>query len=721
MFHNGTLYIAQKKFDNFKKYAAIYPEFRHVFICDNGQGDVRAAELMVEAFPTKIEAIYVHFVQKISSSYKYFPDNWKDKPVRPFFFKTYPEAALDAAKRNFIRTSGLRRICMDAINDFYMIQTKNWPSERHKLDRRDELNQALWSCNQYLKSKNEDPIALLDCERKWRDGEKVNTPFGIGTIISFDNIFDLYEVALDWRPISDQLLDFEKEEKKKQHAHISESSVELKTEPSERAKVLETVFEMDDEESNHSCLSQSIHVPIPTLTEEPVLAISTESKSSKVAAKIQGRCITKLKKPALPRFSKDDQDKKVFSFWASRGEHTKVKSKSKSPFSKGNKCSTPYGSGVVQGYREDSEIVILKMIGWTATAYLSTSVVKSEGFFESLFRKITSPEPKEQKKVSSHKDIANQITNDSVILTPFGEGHVIRSKINHSNDSLQKYPTIGISITSWTLANNFHPTLYCTEETAIDWKSTQQDDMSKSSGGILSAFLSLGKKLIQKKIPTEIQLPLYDRFYMDGAAVTSAFGHGRIENFREEDGFYEVSLIDWVLANGRYAKIYLTTGSLTYRKAPHCHEGYGVLTSYGLSGRLESVQPKTGVHIVTVPGAGMVCYLQPKEIICPLKAIVGDDVLTSYGNGRMLRYKIADGIYEITLRWGATLYARAEAFERESNFEYGSRFQMGWVFKLFFSKDNSSNVDASGSVRSRSNSLTSLRTQNSKSVLSLTG
>ena len=33
--------LAVKKFQNFKEYVSIYPEFSHVFIGDNGQGDVR--------------------------------------------------------------------------------------------------------------------------------------------------------------------------------------------------------------------------------------------------------------------------------------------------------------------------------------------------------------------------------------------------------------------------------------------------------------------------------------------------------------------------------------------------------------------------------------------------------------------------------------------------------------------------------------------------------
>lgn len=42
----------------------MYPEFKHVFVGDNGQGDVRAAEMMAERFPGLVEAVYVHRVRR---------------------------------------------------------------------------------------------------------------------------------------------------------------------------------------------------------------------------------------------------------------------------------------------------------------------------------------------------------------------------------------------------------------------------------------------------------------------------------------------------------------------------------------------------------------------------------------------------------------------------------------------------------------------------------
>ncbi len=722
---------------------SIYPEFHHVFICDNGQGDVRAAELMVEAYPENVQAIYVHVVQEISSTYKYSPERWSKQEVRPFFFRSYPEAALDAAKRNFIRPTGLRRICIDAINDFYLIQTKEWPSQKHKLDRRDELNQALWSCNQYLKSYYLDTVPMLDAERLWKDGENVTTPYGNGTVVSFDKVFDLYEIVLDWGSIQDQVSEYEKEQRERKATQKTQNnnnqSNEIISDVSERQpKALETVFELDDEEKNGipALIDEETNESIKNLkpSTDAVVSGSPSSfvtsrrrKCSNVNARIKGRYVSKYKPPTLPQLTKDDGNKNVFSFWGSRGESSKTKIKGKALFVAGDKCSTPYGLGIVLSYREATNIVVLKMTGWTATCYLSATVVKSveAGFFESLFRKMTTPDAKNtsQRKLPSPKESEPKEVievDTKKLLTPYGEGEIMNKSKNDTtiktvSKSTTEYSSVVIQLTSWTLANNTHPKLYCTAETASHWKVEDCDDKSKNSGGILSAFISLvGKKLITKKIPSEIVVPKFEQFYLDGAAVITPFGNGRVKLFREEDGFYEVYLIDWKLRNNSYAKIFLKKESLTYNKAPLCQEGFAVLTSYGISGILESVQPTTGVHIVTVPVIGMVCYLQPSDIVCPLKAIVGDDVLTPYGNGRIVRFRVSDKVFEISLSWG-TLYAKAEAFDRDNNVDDRGGINIGWVFKLFY---NSKDESVGDTQRSRSNSVTSLRTQSSRSLLS---
>ena len=117
----------------------------------------------------------------------------------------------------------------------------------------------------------------------------------------------------------------------------------------------------------------------------------------------------------------------------------------------------------------------------------------------------------------------------------------------------------------------------------------------------------------------------------------------------------------------------------------------------------------------------MVMYLQPNAIVRPIKAAVGEDALTPYGEGRVQKYDAVNDTYVIKLAgWGARLYAKAETFDRvhDSSGQDGP-FGMKWLFGIFFSSSNNSQEGtrsrsnsiasfASGSVRSRSrrNSLT---------------
>ena len=120
--------------------------------------------------------------------------------------------------------------------------------------------------------------------------------------------------------------------------------------------------------------------------------------------------------------------------------------------------------------------------------------------------------------------------------------------------------------------------------------------------------------------------------------------------------------------------------------------------------------------MVTIPSAGMVCYLQPEDVLRPIKAAVGEDVLTAYGDGVVERYRLKDDMYEIRLKgWrGAKLYAKAEKFDRAADGvnDQGS-FGMKWLLDMFFSS-NSKNGTL---TRSRSNSVTSGRSRTTYSTM----
>lgn len=737
VFKNDFEPLAQKKYRNFKQYVTIYPEFRHVFVCDNGQGDLRAAELMVDAYPKEIEAIYVHEVQPRSKTYKYNPEFWRDKPVKPIFFRTYIEAALDAAKRNLLQVEGLRRICVDAINDFYLIQTKNWPSQKHKWDRFDELNQSLYHANIFLQSIGVEGVPLLEAERLWKDNQKVRTPYGIGTIVGFDPQQDLYDVILDWRPLVMQVQDAVANEENRTEKLSYAMTKSTKEISQTSQKKLETVFEVEEEvvqitgqntsqtnedsrvrSSKDASTSPSTAVLnsdivslecIPALEDE---VIEWEKKHV-ITAKIKCRQISKYTPPSLPILPNEGK-KSSFSFWTSS---TKVNPKPL--FSKNDKCTTPYGCGAVLEYRADTGIVVISITGWRATCYLQANIVKpvTEGFFNNLLRMISTESKASLQAKMRESDPLYSV--DTILSTPFGRArmiHPIKEKqaITASTHNIPgaRLDSIAVSLIDWTLSNGTSPILYTSTQSMISWQTrNNKDDKSMPDTSFLSAFGSIAqgvKNLMAGKAEKTSNAStsgrvLFDQYYTDGATVVTPFGDGIVEEFRAVDGVYRISLLKWELCNGESAKIFSKQESLRPKIATGCKEGDPVVTSLGLTGNLVSVQAKSGLHIVAVPSTHMICYLQAVDVLRPVKAVVLDTVTTPFGEGTVVKYRSADDIYEIQLKWNARLFANSELFQREKMTKEEEKGGFSWVFRFLFS-DNRMKI-SKDSVRSRSNSI----------------
>jgi len=732
MMRNDMEPLALKKFDNFKRYAAIYPEYKHCFVCDNGQGDVRAGEMMLDAFPYEFEALYVHIVKDVTKTHGYCPERWKEKGLNPCFFRTYPEAALDAVKRQppLMRIVGLRRVCEETVQDFYSIEKKKWQSHKQKATRRMELNQNLYEVNNYTSALNLAPVPMIMAEQVWSNGEKVRTPYGIAMIKGFDPAADLYEVLLDWRPLTKQLEEHLATEEKKREKKNPRRQKNL-----DAATIsLETVVESEEHEEEKGGLikniSQDNNVKVSGLTppdkrldkvtggkrrlnrlsDEPVLESvvnfndPSNGNINGVRAKVQSVLITKYTPPVLPRVR--DSSKPLFSFWTPKSETNR---KAIGIFNVGERCKTSYGPGIIEEYQEQRRVVVVKMVGWKATAYLNEESVEivSKGLFKSLFGPFSSAE--------TSKPLEFPYAEGTKIKTPFGEGKVVRplsfpTKPPGKDDDFQ---TIGIALSNWSLADDKHPIIYCTVETAQRWRENKSKEGKSSSDHFLSVFGLLSKPFQRSRQPLEKKItpsPVFEQYYKDGAAVSTSFGPGQVKQFRARDGFYEVTLVKWKLKNDSFAKAILRRDDISHRVAAGCIEGYPVLTNMGLTGILASVDPTTGVHILTIPTAGMVCYLQPDSVVRPLKAAVGEDVLTAYGDGKVSKYQIDNDTYEIKLRgWGnATLYAKAETIDRagDGTKTRNDGFGIKWLFNmLFFSSDSQS---AQGTTRSRSNSIVSL-------------
>lgn len=662
--------LALKKFDNFKSYVSIYPEYQHVFVCDNGQGDVKAGEMMFDSFPYELEALYVHIVQDVPKTYGYAPEVWREKEFSPYFFRTYPEAALHAATRNppLIRIGGLRRVCHDAVKDFYSISEKQWQSQKQKADRRAELNQALWTANKFLREVEIEPVELIYAEQLWKDGEKVKTPYGCGTIKGFDSESDLYDVELDWRPldvqVNEHLLQVKEEairpraanqlEKRApapletvveddeltdddlddfapvkkfstpRRAHRKELRQAISETKSNNAssEVQQEIINFDGNSKPSASGAVGNQVPNAASAMESKLQTSTMSDSSsvsslssdgslqeqkqkslrysnslKVSAKIRGRLISKYVPPHLPKI--DKKSSAIFSFFSPKAQNLPRQT----ALLEGEKCSTPYGLGTIVEHRASQKIVVVDMLGWKARAYLKEDAVKvmKESILASLFRR--------QSNESSQKPVDFPHARGTIIQTPFGEAEIIRplppppkKELARSEDET-KIPTMALDIKSWTLADGSHPKLYCTVTTAQMWKEKRMDDSKTSSDRIFSAFgtlvsstLNIAGRFGGQKVKEEEQsAPRFERYYQDSAKVSTAFGNGVVLDFREQDGFYRISLTSWTLANGKHPDAWLRDIDISYQIAKGCQEGYPVLTKLGLTGTLESVQPTTGM------------------------------------------------------------------------------------------------------------------------------
>jgi len=111
-----------RKFDNFKilqNEQSTYPfPIQYVFVGDTGEMDQFAGEKMLQSFPDKMQALFLHVV---SESY-YLIEMPEDKFINGIpvlFFRTYVGAATKAYKNGLISRAGLQRVVAQAAEDLY--------------------------------------------------------------------------------------------------------------------------------------------------------------------------------------------------------------------------------------------------------------------------------------------------------------------------------------------------------------------------------------------------------------------------------------------------------------------------------------------------------------------------------------------------------------------------------------------------------------------------
>mmetsp|Transcript_27988 Transcript_27988/g.68027 ORF Transcript_27988/g.68027 Transcript_27988/m.68027 type:complete len:1049 (-) Transcript_27988:159-3305(-) len=195
MFRGDFEPMAQKKLQNFAEYSSLYGEYTFVFIGDNGQGDVRVAEMMIERDRDRIEAVFIHKVQKLHLTPGYSDKSlakWDEMGI--IFFDTYVGACLEACKRQLVSIRGLQHVAATAVKEFKRMRFHN---EEQRVARLQELNRDIERCNDFFLSMSTAKVPYVPAKHVFARGCLVDTNnFGMGRVLEFRHHDGMYEIEL---------------------------------------------------------------------------------------------------------------------------------------------------------------------------------------------------------------------------------------------------------------------------------------------------------------------------------------------------------------------------------------------------------------------------------------------------------------------------------------------------------------------------------------------
>ena len=142
--------IGEVKFNNFRRFAKVYPEYRFVFFGDSGQADSLTAELMVteEELSLKVVTTFIHDLGAASSpTFKKLDQNLVTaEPPRVILFRNHIQAAVRAHKHvsGLVTPEALARVTDAALREFRTIafedqDAKDELKAEYKQDARETL------------------------------------------------------------------------------------------------------------------------------------------------------------------------------------------------------------------------------------------------------------------------------------------------------------------------------------------------------------------------------------------------------------------------------------------------------------------------------------------------------------------------------------------------------------------------------------------------------
>jgi len=355
MMKGDFLPMAKKKMLNFEQYYSVYPEYTHVFIGDNGQADVKAAEMMIEKFgKDKVETVYIHQVQPKQYTYAYEPEGVSERKWKKLgivFCETYIQAAIHAATRTMdsgemkplITFNGLRRVLKFSRMDF--INVKDTFSDPYERDaRRMELNRDIGLGNAIIRKLSLAEIPLIPGDRAYETGSRVFTCFGRGFVSSYRSSDGIYEIILDWstsRTSSNKIyvllpLVFKTE---KQLRDSQKQLYRVATGKSTSTQSVEKINLSSTSATDDRFTEGNVSLGYTT----SAITFAGQGREEKPRTGMRSRSISLID-------TIDDEEEDLLEI--------------------GTKVSTPYGSAMVLRFREADSIYEMALLSFRASAYV---------------------------------------------------------------------------------------------------------------------------------------------------------------------------------------------------------------------------------------------------------------------------------------------------------------------------------------------------------------
>lgn len=137
--------MAMKKLRNFEEYRCLYPEYKFIFIGDNGQGDAITGQQMCSRGGVgdgdgdgSVIAVFIHLVQPLELTPGYKADVPYHKKIH--FFETYVGASVVAMKLGLISRQSLMDVVVAVQRDWKLI---TWNEAGAFIAPRQSLNNEL--------------------------------------------------------------------------------------------------------------------------------------------------------------------------------------------------------------------------------------------------------------------------------------------------------------------------------------------------------------------------------------------------------------------------------------------------------------------------------------------------------------------------------------------------------------------------------------------------